>query len=158
MRDIGSPTAGSQPRRRSPSTYELVDSTVSCVLTRVHLRRPWTMLRMWWLYRQVRVQSRDVPGLRVMRFLVEAPSTFVILSIWDDDASFLDFGTVVTSHPPAVREALRRSAGGRQLEVWSTEWRLHAVSNNIEWEEFKSWAVDRTAPTASGSNHRPMDA
>lgn len=137
-------------RRVSPSTYELVDSDVLCVLTRIKVRRPWTVVRMWRLFHQVQAQSRRVSGLWTTRFLLEGPRTFLILSIWQGDWGFLDFGTDVTAHPPAVREALRHAAGGRQLEVWSTEWRLHAVSNNINWDGFRSWAVTGLEGTGPG--------
>lgn len=128
-------------RALSESSYEFVDRDVYCVLTRIRIRNPLRLLGMWRAYRKVRNEARRVRGLRQSAFLVEGPRTFVILSLWDHPSAFLDFGTHVHTHPPAVRQALHEAGGRRGLRVWSTEWTLRAVSHNLDWADFREWAL-----------------
>jgi hypothetical protein len=129
-----------QDAATSLTTYRRVDAPVYCVLTRVHLQ----YLRVWpavlWLYHKVRRQARQVPALKECALLWAGPRTFFILSIWEGEQGYLDFGTCVQSHVEAAGAAFAwmvRSEG--KPEVWSTEWRIWAASHNVNWGDPAMW-------------------
>jgi hypothetical protein len=115
-----------------------VDSAVTCVITRFHVRSVWDLVRLHLLYRRVRREARErCSGLLHAGFLVEGPRTFYSFTIWADEGAILEFGTVVESHVRAAGRGLHatfRPHLGRP-EVWSTQWNLAAVSENLNWEE-----------------------
>ena len=120
------------------SGYTPLESEVSCVLTRFGLRSAWSLPWMWLSYRRIRAASREVEGLLRTAFLVESARVCYVLSIWSGDAALLDFGTRVGAHVEVARRTFRRTfdAARRRPEVWSTQWRLAAVSNNLNWQDF----------------------
>jgi hypothetical protein len=61
------------------------------------------------------------------------------LSIWESAESIPRFGTTVPSHIDAARSgfAVLAFAPDRGPELWSTKWRLAAVSNNLNWGDFE---------------------
>jgi hypothetical protein len=110
---------------------------VVLVLTRFGLRSPGQLVQTYLDYRTVRRQtsSSQTPGLLASAFLVEDPATFFSLSIWERDDSIPFFGTKVPAHVDAARNVFSRLRFrvGRGPELWSTRWRLDAVSNNLTW-------------------------
>jgi hypothetical protein len=95
---------------------------------------------MWSAFNRVRNEARRVAGLHQMVFLIEDWRTFVLLSLWSDERAFLEFGTNIGTHLPAVRMALGSARRDRRAEVWSTEWKLRAISHNINWGDFREWS------------------
>lgn len=146
----------------SASGYELVERPLYCVLTRVRLRHLWALPRMVQLYLWVWRDAKQVPHLKRCAFLLHSPRTFFILSIWDSEAGFVEFGTQVEPHLTAARQSLARAArasgNSRRPAIWSTEWQLRAVSHNLDWGDPLDWAGlwrDRIEPVASAeSTHR----
>jgi len=122
----------------SGAGYARIDSRVTCVITRFQLRSIVDLIRLYRLYRRVRRDARQrCSGLLHAGFLVEGPRTFYSFTLWRDDAAILQFGTVVDSHVRVAGRGLgatfRRDLG--RAEVWSTQWDLSAVSENLNWEE-----------------------
>lgn len=117
-----------------------VDSPVVCVLTRFGLDHPRSILPMYREFgRVVRdVRRTETPGLLRASFLVESPRACYSLSIWDSEESIPVFGANVESHVQAARRGFRRLRvdPDRSVQLWSTKWRLHSVSNNLGWEDF----------------------
>lgn len=118
--------------------YTPLDSEVTCVLTRFELRSAWSLPWMWLSFRRVRAAAGGISGLLRAAFLVESPRVCFILSIWSGDAALLEFGTHVGAHVHAARHTFRRTfnPARQRAEVWSTQWHLGAVSNNLSWQGF----------------------
>lgn len=130
-------------RPASLSSYELIDAPLYCVLTRVQLRYIWALLLMLRLYFQVRRDARRVRQLKRCVFLIENFHTFFILSIWEDEDAFVEFGGDVMPHLTAARQALSHAAraedGRHAPAIWSTEWRIRAASHNLNWGAPEDW-------------------
>lgn len=127
-------------RSASLSSYEFVEEPLYCVLTRVELNSMMALPSMWRAYRQVRNEAHDVANLVRCAFLVSGPRTFVILSIWNDETGFVDFGTRVRHHLNAARQALAKSdSPGNMPKIWSTQWQICATSHNLNWGDSKDW-------------------
>lgn len=137
----------------SLSGYERVESPLYCVLTRIRVRHFWAMPIMWRAYRRVRTQARQVAGLKRSAFLVQDLHTFFILSIWEGEKGFLEFGTDVIAHVHAANGAFARVVfRGSKPEVWSTQWQIHSTSHNLSWGRAEDWSslwVDLPAAEAS---------
>jgi hypothetical protein len=121
----------------SSAGHERVDSKVTCVITRFQLRSVRDLIRLHRLYRRVRREARQrCSGLLHAAFLVEGPRTFYSFTLWRDDAAIVEFGTVVDSHIQIARHGLGATFRPEleRPEVWSTQWRLHAISENLNWE------------------------
>lgn len=120
----------------SSAGFNPVDSGVTCVLTRFQLRSARDLVRFYLLYRRVRRDARRCDGLLHAGFLIENPRTFYSLTLWADDSAVLEFGTLVHSHVQIAGHAFgatfRRDVG--RPEIWSTQWRLAATSDNLNWE------------------------
>ena len=105
-------------------------------MTRFQLRSALDLARFYFLYRRVRRDARRRAGLLHAGFLIESPRTFYSFTLWEDDRAVLDFGTHVHSHVQIAGHALtatfRRDVG--RPEIWSTQWRLAATSDNLNWE------------------------
>jgi hypothetical protein len=121
----------------SGAGYERVDTKVTCVITRFQLRSFWDLIRLHRIYRRVRREARQrCSGLLHAGFLVEGPRTFYSFTLWKDEAAIVEFGTVVESH---IRYAGRGLGATyrpelERPEVWSTQWKLAAISDNLNWE------------------------
>jgi len=139
---VGAVVAGQihAARDRAPISgagYERVDSDVTCVITRFELRSVLDLLRLHRLYRRVRRDAlRLCPGLLHAGFLVEDLRTFYSFTLWTGDAALLEFGTVVDSHVRVAGRGLRATfrPDVQRPEIWSTQWKLAAVSENLNWE------------------------
>jgi hypothetical protein len=124
-------------RPLSGAAYKRVGGTVSCVLTRFRLPSFWSLPRFFFAFRRVRKQAlATTPGLITAVFLVEAPRICYTLSLWTDDSAIVDFSTRVTSHIPVANWALLHVCRKdlRRPELWSVQWRLWAVSHNLNWD------------------------
>jgi hypothetical protein len=121
----------------SGAGYERVDTSVACVITRFQLRSVLDLFRLFHMYRRVRRDARQrCSGLLHAAFLVEGLRTIYSLTLWRDEAAIVQFGTVVDSHIRVAGHGLRatfRPDVGRP-EIWSTQWKLSAVSENLNWE------------------------
>ena len=121
----------------SGAGYEVVSNDATCVITRFQLRSVWDLPRLYLLYRRVRRDARQrCAGLLHAGFLVEGLHTFYSFTLWKDDAAIVEFGTVVDSHIRIASRGLRATfrPDRQRPEIWSTQWRLAAVSENLNWE------------------------
>lgn len=117
----------------SGAAFARVDTTISCVLTRFHLRSSWSLIPFYLAFRRVRREAREIAGLLQAAFLVENRHTCYTLSLWKDDYSIVDFGRV-RSHIDAANSVFA-GAYGQRPEIWSAQFRLWAVScYNLNWE------------------------
>lgn len=118
--------------------FARVDTAVTCVITRFHVRSVRDLIFLHRLYRRVRREARErCTGLLHAAFLVEGLRTFYSFTMWADDGAILEFGTVVGSHVRVAGKGLHATfrSGGCRPEVWSTQWNLVATSDNLNWEE-----------------------
>ena len=117
-----------------------VDVPVTCVITRFGLRHSWAILPMLLDYRRVAAQANVMRPNSLLHsaFLVDSPTSVCNLSIWSNQDDIPKFGTLVPGHVLAARKGFGRleHKPGRSHELWSTKWRLVAVSNNLEWDGF----------------------
>ncbi|MER3424956.1 MAG: hypothetical protein C4293_18750, partial [Nitrospiraceae bacterium] len=110
------------------------------ILTRIRVRQPLALLQMALAYRRVKRQTASISGLKRMAFLIENPYTFFILSIWEGEAGFLDFGTYVTTHVEAANRSFRLAVyRSNSPEIWSTQWRIDALGANLNWDGVEDW-------------------
>lgn len=129
--------ASSKTERSGVLPYEPVDSAVSCVLTRFKIRSPLWLPFFYVAFRRVQREAREqIPGLIKSVFLVESPTVCYTLSLWSDDRSLLQFGTVVTTHVHAANWSFGRLKRfqNKGPELFSAHWSLRSVSNNANWE------------------------
>ena len=116
--------------------YDIVDTNVSCLITRFEVRSILDIFRFYLLFRRIRARSKHITGLIATVFLVENPRTCYTLSIWRDKEAILEFNTSVLDHIVAANwsiRRLRRVASG--VLLWSAQFRLSAVSqHNLNWE------------------------
>ena len=116
--------------------HRVVEVPIRCVLTRFGLRAPRHLVPTFREYRQL---LRDMPdpqsfGLLRSAFLVENPTTCYTLSLWSA-RPFMSAN--VPRHVDSARRVFGRLAfePDRGPELWSTQWRLESVSNNLNWGE-----------------------
>ncbi len=119
------------------ASQHAVEPTVVCVLTRFRFRRPWHVIQTYvayrWLMRRVRHVAPD--GLLKATFVVESWTTCYSLSIWADESAIARFGTSVQEHTAVARDVFSRlRLRDERPEIWSTQWRLHHVSKNLNWD------------------------
>lgn len=114
-----------------------VTTDIYCALTRFGLRGSRQLLPTYLDYTSLAKQARggDVPGLLQCAFLVENPRTCYSLSLWSSPPFF-------SAEMPAHVSAARRIFGRLRFdpeqgpELWSTQWKLATVTNNLNWEGF----------------------
>jgi len=128
---------GLSPSRRIPAGPHRVRAPVRCVLTRCRLRHGWDLIFVYRDFHRVlrQLKSAGIPGFLGAAFLIENLHTVYFLSFWDSLLTIARFGSAVPAHVDAVRRIFRRAARtpDGQPEVWSTQWELHTVSNNLNW-------------------------
>lgn len=117
-----------------------VASEVICTLTRFGLRSFGDLVA---TYRDARVvaaaaNASKTPGLLLSRFLVEGPTSGISISLWNDQSAIAHFGTNVPEHVDAARRVFGRLRfdPARGPALWSTKWKLVAVSHNLDWDDF----------------------
>lgn len=122
--------------RPSATSYERLETQVSCVITRFRLRSPFSLIRFYRAYRRIRRQAREIDGLLRTAFLVEGPRTCYTFSLWRDDRAILQFNTLVRSHVQAANGAFGHTFRKdlQRPEIFSAQFRLDAVSHNLNWE------------------------
>lgn len=128
---------------RLDSGYRSVNSSVTGVMTRFGLRSALDAVATKRDFDHVMddIRSSGTPGLVASAFLVEPFHTCYSWSIWASDEAIPWFGTYVPSHVTAARRVFGRLASSEDgPELWSTRWRLEAVSRNLNWP-----GVDKTA-------------
>lgn len=123
---------------REPGEHE-IETSVFCVLTRFGLSSARHLLSTRRQYHSVlsHALEAETPGLLHTAFLVESPSSCLILSIWNDLEAIRRFRTL-PFHVEASKNLLPRLSVDPVLgpDVWSTIWRLTSVSNNLQWADF----------------------
>lgn len=145
-----------RPRRRPPpaTSYEPLETQVSCVLTRFRLRSLLALPRFYRAYRRIRRDARKIDGLLATAFLIESLRTCYTFSLWRDDRAILEFNTVVHAHIHAANHAFgptfRKDLG--RPEIFSAQFRLHAASHNLNWE-----GLDLRAVLAAELGRRPEE-
>lgn len=114
-----------------------VDTPVYCVLTRFGLRGTLQLLPTYRDYTSLARQARAgaISGLLQCAFLVENPRTCYSLSLWSSPPFF---SADMPAHVVAARRVFGRLRFDpeRGPELWSTQWKLTTVTNNLNWEGF----------------------
>jgi len=137
-------------RRVGVYGHEIIDAQVMCVITRIGLRSIWAMPWMWRAFIRVKRDALRIPELKRVAFLLEGPRSFFILSVWSDEAGLVTFGTQVSLHLAAVRQAFASASRHQgRPEVWSTQWSIHAASNNTQWNASDNWSSLLRRPSAT---------
>lgn len=118
-----------------------VDSEMVCVVTHFRLKSIRHLRSTYRDYGRVLRAAENVQalGLLTSAFLLESPTSCYIVSIWTDvEETLVNFRTTVPVHNEARRNLLRGIAVHPEHgpEFWSTTWRLIAVSNNLNWNDF----------------------
>jgi hypothetical protein len=111
-----------------------VDADVNCAITRFGLSSPRHLLPTMRDYREVLRSAKEPGSFGLLRsaFLIESPTSCVSFSLWSGAPMF-------SAHVPRHVDAARRVFGRLKLdpergpELWSTQWRLTSVSNNLNW-------------------------
>jgi hypothetical protein len=136
MREHRNTTVGTREHEAAGTGYDVVDSTVSCLLTRFHVRSWWGLLRCYRAFRRIRRQARGTPGLLKAVFLVEDAHTCYTLSFWDGAAAIRAFNVQVREHTKAANLSIRDlRLGSDGAQLWSAQFRLSAVSPyNLNWQ------------------------
>lgn len=102
-----------------------------CVMTRVRLRGPWSLIRFVWHYRRVQRTLDGVPGLMHVSLTAEGPLTWHMLSVWRTE-EFMGRWANTPEHIDAVRTTYH----GLTRESWSGRWRLETVSPSArQWQK-----------------------
>ena len=108
-----------------------------CALTRFGLRGPRHLLAVKREFARVArdAERNHVPGLLKSAFLIEGASTGYSLSIWDSEPYL---SALVPSHIAAANGVFGRlnMDESEGPELWSTQWRLATVTNNLRWDGF----------------------
>jgi hypothetical protein len=124
-------------RKMTGAGFARVDTPISCVLSRFHLKSPLSLLPFYLAFRRIRRDARDdVPGLLKAVFLIEGIRTCYTLSIWKNDWSIVEFGRV-RAHIDAANSVFRvvSRKDPNHAEIWSAQFRLWAVSShNLSWD------------------------
>jgi len=116
--------------------YERVNCEISSVLTRFRLRSALALPLFYLAFRRIRKHA-CVPGLLKVVFMVESPRTCYTLSIWLNDLAIAEFNKQIIHIAMAnwsFRHIYRFNRG--YPELWSTQWKLFAVSQNLKWDGF----------------------
>ncbi len=114
-----------------------VEEPIYCSLTRFGFRSPRHLLAARRDFGRVAraAEEAKVPNLLKSAFLVENATAGISFSLWSDKPQ-------ISAHLDEHRDAANHvfghlsQDGGRGPELWSTEWRLDSVSNNLRWEGF----------------------
>jgi hypothetical protein len=121
----------------SATGYDIVDTPVSCLLTRFKVRSALDIVRFYFLFRRIHARSRTISGYVTSLFLIENLHTCFTLSIWENSRAILEFNSVVLDHVVAANWSYRRleKTDYRRPVLWSAQFRLSAVSpHNLRWE------------------------
>jgi hypothetical protein len=120
-----------------PRAEQAVDVPVYGVITRFGLSSPRHLLPTVREYRRLQREVADQPpsGLLRSAMLIEDPSTCYSMSFWSGTPLM---SGAVPNHVHAARRVFGRLAfdHDRGPELWSTQWRLVSVSNNLNWDGF----------------------
>lgn len=139
--------------RAAGTCFECVDSGVSCVLTRFKLKSVLSLPLFYLAFLRVR-RHATVSGLLKATFLVESPRVCYTLSLWAHDSAIVQFSEhaihVATANW-SLSHVYRRDL--RRVELWSTQWRLYALSNNLNWDGVDLRAAIAEADLLSKSMH-----
>ena len=119
------------------TNYTVVDSDVSCMLTRFKLRTPIALIRFFIHYRRVKRQADKIDGLIASVFLVEDLTTCYTMSFWKKAYRAIPkFNVRAPDHIHAANSSFEdlKLQDGKPV-LWSAQFRLSAVSpNNFRWD------------------------
>lgn len=127
-----------EPRHRVSRGDEIIEQPLMCTMTRFGLGSSRRLAGFARDFRRLNHAAELADpgsfGLLQSSFLVENPTTCFSWSMWSGTPSF-------SSHVPQHIDVVRRSMGRLATvddgpELWSTTWRLVAVSNNLRWDGF----------------------
>jgi hypothetical protein len=145
----------SAEQRTHQAGFAVVDSEVSCVLTRFKLRSPLWLIPIYLHYRRVRREAVRVEGLLHTMFIIQDFKTCFTYSLWSDDSAIVRFGST-RAHVAAGNAAMGAAycdAMGRP-EIWSAHFRLVGASaRNMCWQGMKG-----VGPTPEQGNSREQEA
>ena len=118
----------------SGAGFARMNTTISCVVTRFRLNSPLAIVPFYLAFRRVRTEARQIQGFLETVFLLEDTRTFYTMSLWENDSAILEFGNT-KEHVKAANSLFSSYSHGKgDLEVWSAQFRLWAVSpNNFNW-------------------------
>jgi heme-degrading monooxygenase HmoA len=118
-----------------------VDARMICVMTRFQLTRVRYLISLYVAFRAMRTDLDSAPGLVRHAFLVEGPRTCYTLSLWESEEALERFANV-----PSHIAALRRAQHWCDT-IWSTYWRLDAVSRSAQqWPGRVPWPTFTVHP------------
>ena len=127
---------GALPRLVSGLGDRPVSAATTLVLTRFGLRGPWDLLQTYRDFQEIEpaLRRRAPEGLLKAAFLLESPRSCFSLSLWSSETAIARFGADGDTHTRAARRVFPRlQFAERRPELWSTKWRLIAVSRNLNW-------------------------
>ena len=112
-----------------------------CVMTRFRLNHVWDLASMYLALRAMRADVDAAPGLVRHAFLVGGARTCYTLSLWESEEALERFANV-----PSHIAALRRAQPWCRA-IWSTYWRLDAVSRSAQqWPGRVPWPTFTAHP------------
>lgn len=121
-----------------------------CVITRFGLRHPLLLIPTYLDYRRTVRSARKLRGFLRATFVIEPPRTCYSVSYWTSASAGSQMWSDVPYHVHASRRIfprLRQTESGR-VELWSTRWRLDALSQNLDWPGFDLEALIRAGRSA----------
>ncbi len=99
-----------------------------CLVTRIRVKKIFTLIGITFAFFRMQRRSRNVPGLLETSMLVRWPRTVIFISLWKDASAMACFATAVPEHPMAVRKVCRMGA-----EVWSGVFKLEGQNRDEAW-------------------------
>lgn len=129
--------------------FDVIQSTVSCVITRFKMKSVWGLIGCYLHYRRIRKAAAADPGLLASIFAVGDRHICFTISLWSDDAAILRFSTRSHRHVSAGNWLAGRLATEDGVpELWSAKFGLTATSEtNLRWRgvDVKRARPDETA-------------
>jgi len=98
-----------------------------CLVTRIKVKKIFTLIGIIFAFFRMRRRSRNVPGLLETSVLVRWPRTVIFISLWKDASAMARFATAVPEHPMTVLKVYRIGA-----EVWSGVFKLQGQNPEVE--------------------------
>jgi hypothetical protein len=132
-------------KRQTSIGFVAVNCQVTAVVTRFRLRSSLWLPLFFLAFRRVYKEARlKIPGLIEAAFLIQAPRTCYVFSMWTDENAIIQFGTKILAHISAGNWSMQHIFRRDQTtapEIWSVQWALRGTSSNLNWEGVDLQAV-----------------
>lgn len=115
--------------------YQLVETTIVCVITRFKFRSIFGLLWAVYAFRQVKRDSKGTDGLLSTQFGIESWRACTVFSLWETP-EHIGFFNSRGQHIRVANVTFRLLESLRsRVHLWSAEFSLRAVSpSNLTWE------------------------